>query len=385
MNPLILNATTKTIEAVLAGAITTNQPTFTAGWADNNGTVFTEGASDGALNSTTPVTLVAAPAASTRRIIKDITICNKDTVAVTVTISYNNNGTLRAIATVTLQPGDTWTTAGTYDANGNFKTSASGGTSISFGATTQIPYTNTTGDDFLYAVGFTFDGTNLAVPGDVSVGDDLLLTTGVVINIATGNWVATHTSGILTVGTGELRVTTPGTNSASVVTIGATQTLTNKTLTAPNIGGAMQLAEQASMRLDAAGSADGAFTGITIAGVAGTTLAFGDLIYLAVADSRWELADADAASTAGGVILGICVLAAAADGDPTVILTYGNVRADTAFPTLTVGAPAYVSTTTGDIQVAQPNGTDDVIRVVGFALTADELFFNPSPDYITHT
>jgi hypothetical protein len=68
-----------------------------------------------------------------------------------------------------------------------------------------------------------------------------------------------------------------------------------------------------------------------------------------------------------------------------VILLDGNIRADAAFPTLTIGAPAYVSTTAGDIQVAQPSGTDDVIRVVGFALTADSLMVRISSDYITHT
>lgn len=59
--------------------------------------------------------------------------------------------------------------------------------------------------------------------------------TGFVINIENGDWVATHTAGILTVGTGDLRVTTAGTNAASVVTVGGTQTLTAKTLTSPTI------------------------------------------------------------------------------------------------------------------------------------------------------
>ena len=155
------------------------------------------------------------------------------------------------------------------------------------------------------------------------------------------------------------------------------------TLPAMTFGGAVQLTENAPIMLDAAGSADGKYSGITIAGTAGATLAFGDLVYLAAADSRWELADADAAATAGDVQLGMCVLAAAADGDPTTILLYGNIRADANFPALTIGAPAYVSTTAGDIQVAKPSGTDDVIRRVGFALTADELLFNPSNDYVT--
>lgn len=156
------------------------------------------------------------------------------------------------------------------------------------------------------------------------------------------------------------------------------------TLPAITLGGNVTFAENTGLVLDSALSADGKYCGIVRAGTAGATLAFGDLVYLAAADSRWELADADAASTSGDVILGMCVLAAAADGDPTTILFYGLIRADTAFPALTVGAPAYVGTTAGDIQTAQPSGTDDVIRRVGFAWTADELFFNPSNDYITH-
>jgi hypothetical protein len=154
--------------------------------------------------------------------------------------------------------------------------------------------------------------------------------------------------------------------------------------TAPTMGGHWLQDENSAIQLDTALSADGKYCGIVEAGTAGAALAFGDLVYLAVADSRWELADADAESTSGPVDLAICVLAAAADGDPTVLLRYGKVRADTAFPTLTVGAPAYVGTTAGDIQVAQPSGADDCIRVVGRALTADVLLFNPSPDWMVH-
>lgn len=62
---------------------------------------------------------------------------------------------------------------------------------------------------------------------------DLFLATGSVLNFANGNVAVTHSSGILTMGTGELRITSPGTNAASVPTLGSTSTLTNKTLTAP--------------------------------------------------------------------------------------------------------------------------------------------------------
>ncbi len=66
---------------------------------------------------------------------------------------------------------------------------------------------------------------------------DLFLATGAVINYANGDWVATHTTGIVTVGTGDLRITTAGTNTASAVTVGGTQTLTAKTLTSPITSG----------------------------------------------------------------------------------------------------------------------------------------------------
>lgn len=60
---------------------------------------------------------------------------------------------------------------------------------------------------------------------------DLFLASGAVVNFANSNVVITHSSGILTMGTGELRISTPGTNTASVPTLGATQTFTNKYIT----------------------------------------------------------------------------------------------------------------------------------------------------------
>ena len=148
---LVLDATTKSIVVAMSGAAATTNPDFTAAYADNNGTTFTEGANDGALNGTSSVTLVAAPAASTRRTIKSLTIENKDTAAVTLTVSYNNNSTLRTIAKVTLQVGDTWTTAGTFDTNGNLKQTIGGGTmalqnanavTITGGTIDNVTYTN---------------------------------------------------------------------------------------------------------------------------------------------------------------------------------------------------------------------------------------------------
>lgn len=145
------------------------------------------------------------------------------------------------------------------------------------------------------------------------------------------------------------------------------------------------LPENVAIILDPALSADGKYSGITEAGTAGATLAFGDLVYLAVADSRWELAKADAIATSIHKI-GICVLAAAGDGNATTILLIGKVRADTAFPALTVSAPVYISAgTAGDITSTIPaKSTGHVVRVIGQANTADELWFNPDNDWVVY-
>lgn len=139
------------------------------------------------------------------------------------------------------------------------------------------------------------------------------------------------------------------------------------------------LQENIGIELDTTLSADGKYCGITESGTAGATLAFGDLCYFN-SSSKWVLTDADAESTASGK-LGICVLAATGDGEATKILLYGKVRADSKFPTFTVGGKVFVSCTAGEVTQTAPSGSADIVRVVGYANTADELYFFPSPDY----
>lgn len=121
MSVWILDATTKSITITMTGAAATTNPDWTSAWVDDNGSTVTPGSSDGTLNGTMPVTVVAAPAAATRRIIKEITVHNVDTAAVTFYVKYVSGGT-RFLKKVTLQVSETFTIDNTYDANGAIKT-----------------------------------------------------------------------------------------------------------------------------------------------------------------------------------------------------------------------------------------------------------------------
>jgi hypothetical protein len=105
--------------------------------------------------------------------------------------------------------------------------------SATIGGSTPGAGTFTTGR---ITTNFSPSADDAAALGTTALGwADLFGATGWTLNIANGNWLATHSSGIMTVTTGDLRVTNNFTNATSVVTVGGAQTLTNKTLTSPTL------------------------------------------------------------------------------------------------------------------------------------------------------
>lgn len=136
------------------------------------------------------------------------------------------------------------------------------------------------------------------------------------------------------------------------------------------------------IRLDATPASDDIVTGLSTASfVAGETLAEWDLVYMN-SDSKWWKADASDVVTAGGM-LGIAVDAGTADVALIVGLPSCFIRNDGW--AWTPGATLYADITAGGITETAPSGTDEVVRVIGFAMSADIIHFNPSPNHIIHT
>jgi len=106
---IILDATTKSLEIKLGGAITTNQLPFVLGYVDllsTDQSISAVGSNDGVTNSGTAVAILAAPASGHTRQVKFLSVQNADTVAATLTLQYNDNGTERTIIQIALAVGD---------------------------------------------------------------------------------------------------------------------------------------------------------------------------------------------------------------------------------------------------------------------------------------
>src|SRR6266571_7836338 len=106
---IILDTTTRSLEFKLGGTVTTNQLPFVSFYTDHTSAAYTPISQNGVSNNTTAVTIVSAPAASTQRAVKYINIRNRDTVSETVTLQYNDNGTIRELFVVVLSVDDTLT------------------------------------------------------------------------------------------------------------------------------------------------------------------------------------------------------------------------------------------------------------------------------------
>jgi hypothetical protein len=215
MKTLILDGSLISLQAALAGAITTTNPTFVTNYADNLGSGITEGATDGALNGVTDVTIVPAPSGSNRRIIKNITIFNGDTAAVTVLIKYDNNATQRTLVKVTLAVGDTWTTEGVFDTNGSLKQTL-GTVNLSSGVTGTLPIANGgTGTTSTTFANLATNVTGTLPVANGGTGQTTYTNGQLLIGNTTGNTLTKTTltagSGIsITNGTGSITVATSG-------------------------------------------------------------------------------------------------------------------------------------------------------------------------------
>ena len=113
----------------------------------------------------------------------------------------------------------------------------------------------------------------------------------------------------------------------------------------------------------------------------GTTSMDAGKIYYLNSSGNWALADADAESTAKGM-LGVALGAAS---DTNGVLIRGMVTLD--HDPGTIGDTVFLSTTAGQASSTAPSGNGDIVRVVGYCLdsTNGQVYFNPDGTFVEVT
>ncbi len=263
---------TVVLQAVLSGAVATTQPQATVCASDHTSPSTYVGLAPvrTALNSTTDVTILGAPAGATIRDVDYLGIFNRDTAAITVTLKYDATGVDTIITTFTLLTLETllyihgtgWVTLA---ANGAVKMATTvsgillavnGGTGFGAYAVGDLLYADTTttlarladvaAGSYLRSggVGVAPLWSTLTLPNSATVGDlPYASATNVISNladVATGNalisggvaaipsWgkigLTTHVSGTLPVANGGTGVTTSTGTGSVVLSAGPTFT-----------------------------------------------------------------------------------------------------------------------------------------------------------------
>lgn len=100
---LLLTTTNESVEVVTGSALNLD---YIVSWADMTTSAFTPGSDDGQITTGTTTTIIAAPAASTQRQVKSISLRNVDTAANVVTVQKANAGNTRGWIKVTLAAGE---------------------------------------------------------------------------------------------------------------------------------------------------------------------------------------------------------------------------------------------------------------------------------------
>jgi len=108
---------------------------------------------------------------------------------------------------------------------------------------------------------------------------------------------------------------------------------------------------------------------------AGEVCNVGDVCYFKSDGKMWQT-DADAEASSGG-LLSICTEDIAADASGDFLLRGYYVTSG-----LTTASTYFLSTTKGAWTTTQPSGNTDIVRVIGYALSTTELYFDPDKSYV---
>ena len=146
-------------------------------------------------------------------------------------------------------------------------------------------------------------------------------------------------------------------------------------------GGVVTFSQSVDHALDAhfdSSPADETVSGITATFTAGETLVRGEVVYFKAGDSKMWKAVASAAGTMPVAAMAAADISADATGK---FLLYGFLADNGTFPAYTVGGDLYApeaETSSENVpEQTAPDSDGDFVQVLGYAVTANSVFFDP--------
>jgi hypothetical protein len=118
--------------------------------------------------------------------------------------------------------------------------------------------------------------------------------------------------------------------------------------------------------------------GMKVTLVAGESMVFGEVEYIET-NGKATRADATSNTTSRALLMATSTLALDESG---TFLLFGFAR-NSGWSWI-VGAEIYLSETTGALTQTAPTASDSVTQVMGTAISADLMYFNPSMDILVH-
>lgn len=147
--------------------------------------------------------------------------------------------------------------------------------------------------------------------------------------------------------------------------------------TTPQLGGTLDLNEKFIQLGDS--PTDNTSHGLIINDTIAETVVACDALFLS-SDGKWYQTDANVEAEAKGMQ---GMAAADGTGEHTGnVLLHGVCKNTTDLSYATVGAILYAPETVGEPTTTIPADTGDFVRVLGFVLEVDTIYFNPSNDYM---
>ena len=220
-------------------------------------------------------------------------------------------------------------------------------------------------------------------------------TTGTFTSVTTNALTATSA----TIGTLNVSVAGSVLTDFKVYNAGRTATTTLSTVTSSFSGAVGINTTSAAYTLDVNGSmiargtaivnnlnfnnasiANLAYSGTAVTLVAGENLVAGDIVYVSTTGQLWK-ADANVVTTTPADGVALATISAGSSG---LILIQGVYRNDTLY-NFTTGSLVYVSTDSGTATTTQPSATDDLIQIIGKAISADIFLFSPNLLFLNHS